>query len=121
MQGAEAFCVATRTANVSALEALRDALYKYSTTTTTTTTCWLLQKHRVLIPEDLQKRQQIRRSVVFFVAPDDDVIVKCLDGSDKYQPVNGIEYVTRLDATVRPRYWLTLNAGLTIFERSELT
>jgi len=46
-----------------------------------------------MIPDDEVKRQTIRKSIVFFVHPDDDVTVQCLDGSDKYPPVNAKEYL----------------------------
>jgi len=53
-----------------------------------------------MIPDDETKRQKIRRSIAFFVHPDHDVTVGCLDGSDKYPPVNGTEYLnTKLNAT----------------------
>jgi len=60
----------------------------------------LLQCHRVMIPDDEVKRQTMRSSVAFFVQPDCDVIVKCLDGSDKYPPVNAPEYLhNKLEAS----------------------
>jgi len=46
-----------------------------------------------MIPEDESTRQTTRRSIVFFVHPDSDVTVSCLDGSDKYPPVNSMEYL----------------------------
>lgn len=49
--------------------------------------------HRVLIPEEEIKMRKCRQSVVFFVEPDDDVIIKCLDGSNKYEPVRTIDYL----------------------------
>jgi len=48
-----------------------------------------------MIPDDDVKRQTMRRSVAFFVHPDRDVMVKCLDGSDKYPPVNSVEYLEK--------------------------
>ena len=42
--------------------------------------------HRVMVPKD-ERRKKVRQSLIFFVNPDDDVEVKCLDGSDKYPPV----------------------------------
>jgi len=54
---------------------------------------WLWQMHRVKIPDDESKRQQMRRSMAFFVHPDNDVTVSCLDGSDKYPPINAAEYL----------------------------
>lgn len=34
-----------------------------------------------------------RRSIAFFMQPDDDIIVKCIDGSDKYPPITAIDYI----------------------------
>lgn len=50
-------------------------------------------KHRVLIPEVELKRKTHRQSVAFFVHPDDDYVVKCLDGSNKYEPITGLDYL----------------------------
>ncbi|XP_064627982.1 uncharacterized protein LOC135487815 [Lineus longissimus] len=50
-------------------------------------------KHRVLIPEEEMKTRQIRRSVVFFCQPDDDVMITCLDGSNKYEPITSLNYL----------------------------
>ena len=57
--------------------------------------CFLVsfQKHRVLIPEEEVKKRIVRRSLAFFVHPDNDVIVECLDGSNKYPPVTGMGYL----------------------------
>ncbi|EDO40749.1 predicted protein [Nematostella vectensis] len=52
-----------------------------------------LEKHRVLVPEEELKRRRARRSIAFFVHPDDDVMVECLDGSNKYPAVTGGEYL----------------------------
>ena len=43
--------------------------------------------HRILIPEDDVRRKSARQSIVYFVEPDDDCVIECLDGSDKYEPV----------------------------------
>ncbi|XP_072544597.1 uncharacterized protein [Salminus brasiliensis] len=47
--------------------------------------------HRVLLPPggDLSTRQ----SLAFFVQPDDDAIITCCDGSDKYPPVRSKDYL----------------------------
>ena len=49
--------------------------------------------HRALIPEEERKRKMVRQSIVFFVNPDDEVIVSCLDGSDKYEPIRSVDYI----------------------------
>ncbi|KAK2169552.1 hypothetical protein LSH36_9g16040 [Paralvinella palmiformis] len=50
-------------------------------------------KHRVVIPEEELKKKTTRRSLAYFVHPDDDVIIKCLDGSKKYDPVSAYDYL----------------------------
>ena len=49
--------------------------------------------HRILIPEDEHRKNTERLSFGYFVQPDDDCVIKCIDGSDKYQPITSIEYV----------------------------
>ncbi|KAK6169476.1 hypothetical protein SNE40_020524 [Patella caerulea] len=50
-------------------------------------------KHRVLIPEDEAEKTKGRQSMAFFIQPDDDCVIKCLDGSDKYQPITALDYL----------------------------
>ena len=50
-------------------------------------------KHRVLIPEEELLQKRCRQSVVFFLHPDDDYVVRCLDGSDKYEPISSLDYL----------------------------
>ncbi|KAL4222165.1 hypothetical protein ACF0H5_018205 [Mactra antiquata] len=50
-------------------------------------------KHRVCIPEVEFKRKSSRQSVAFFVHPDDEYVIKCLDGSNKYEPISSIDYL----------------------------
>ncbi|XP_046556650.1 proline hydroxylase buaE-like isoform X2 [Haliotis rubra] len=50
-------------------------------------------KHRVLVPEAELKKRQSRQSLAFFVHPNDEVIIRCLDGSDKYEPISSIDYL----------------------------
>lgn len=60
------------------------------------------QKHRVCFPTDKAEKQKPRHSLAFFVHPDNDCIVKCLDGSDKYPPISALDYLNmRFAAT----YW----------------
>ena len=49
--------------------------------------------HRILIPEEELRKKAIRQSVVFFLQPDDEFIVKCLDGSEKYEPISSYDYM----------------------------
>ncbi|XP_046543310.1 2-oxoglutarate-dependent dioxygenase htyE-like [Haliotis rubra] len=50
-------------------------------------------KHRILVPESEVKKRQYRQSFGFFVNPDDDTIIKSLDGSDKYEPICTLDYL----------------------------
>ncbi|KAG9330254.1 hypothetical protein JZ751_026016 [Albula glossodonta] len=47
--------------------------------------------HRVLLPPpgDLSTRQ----SLAFFVQPDDEALITCCDGSEKYPPVKSVDYL----------------------------
>ncbi|KAM7449088.1 hypothetical protein ABFA07_003082 [Porites harrisoni] len=57
-------------------------------------------RHRVSIPEEECQRRVPRRSLAFFVHPDDDTIIKCLDGSEKYPSITAYDYQwQRLNAT----------------------
>ena len=47
-------------------------------------------RHRVLVAN---RHQKARQSMAYFVQPDDDVEVSCLDGSDKFKPVKSKEYL----------------------------
>ncbi|XP_019622289.1 PREDICTED: gibberellin 2-beta-dioxygenase 8-like [Branchiostoma belcheri] len=50
-------------------------------------------KHRVVLPDTEALRKVSRRSLAFFVNPNDDAVITCLDDSGKYEPVNAGEYV----------------------------
>ncbi|KAK1159816.1 hypothetical protein AOXY_G21240 [Acipenser oxyrinchus oxyrinchus] len=57
--------------------------------------------HRVLLPPD-DKMNTSRQSVAFFVHPDKDEIISCCDGSNKYPPVNALQYVMgRVDVSYK--------------------
>ncbi len=45
------------------------------------------QLHRVMLPPFGEKRNQTRRSIIFFVVTNYDYVIRCLGGSDKYQPI----------------------------------
>lgn len=47
--------------------------------------------HRVLLPP--AGDSGTRQSLAFFVQPDDEAIISCCDGSDKYPPVKSIDYL----------------------------
>ena len=55
---------------------------------------YFLQPHRVLIPEET-KKQAVRQSIAFFTHPDNDVLVECVDGSNKYPPITALEDTRR--------------------------
>mgnify|MGYP000188134323 CR=1 FL=1 len=41
---------------------------------------FFFQRHRVSIPSEECQRRVPRRSLAFFVHPDDDTVIECLDG-----------------------------------------
>ncbi|XP_015460500.2 uncharacterized protein si:dkey-10o6.2 [Astyanax mexicanus] len=47
--------------------------------------------HRVLLPPPGDSG--IRQSLVFFVQPDNEAMITCCDGSNKYPPVNALDYL----------------------------
>ena len=47
----------------------------------------------MLIPEEEIQRRVSRRSLVLFHDPDDDAMVTCLDGSNKYPPIIAKDWV----------------------------
>ncbi|KAJ8249136.1 hypothetical protein GJAV_G00231550 [Gymnothorax javanicus] len=61
--------------------------------------------HRVMLPPSGENRG--RQSVVFFVHPDDEATIICCDGSNKYPPVNALEY---LNERFRSSYGRRLNS-----------
>ena len=76
---------------------------------------FFFQCHRVSIPSEECHRRVPRRSLAFFVHPDivsrgdlsstnydpdDDTVIECLDGSQKYPPITAYDYLwQRLKAT----------------------
>lgn len=57
-------------------------------------------KHRVLIPQEELKKRQNRQSIAFFVHPDDNIMIECLDKSNKYEPISSLDYLNqRFSAT----------------------
>ncbi|XP_060064180.1 uncharacterized protein LOC132544579 [Ylistrum balloti] len=53
-------------------------------------------KHRVLIPDDETKRREFRQSTAFFILPDEEVMIDCLDKSNKYDPVSSKDYLAMM-------------------------
>ena len=54
---------------------------------------FVFQKHRVLIPEEDIKKRQTRQSIAFFSHPDDQCMITCIDGSNKYEPITSLDYL----------------------------
>ena len=52
-------------------------------------------KHRILMPKDEVTRRRDRQSGAFFVSPDDDVVIRCLDSSNKYEPITSLDYLKK--------------------------
>jgi len=55
----------------------------------------MFQVHRVVIPKSEYMRQKVRRSVVFFLHPDGDFVIRCLDGSDTYEPMTDDDHYAK--------------------------
>ena len=49
-------------------------------------------KHRILMPQD-ERRNKIRQSLVYFLVPDNDFVITCLDGSNKYKAITSRQFV----------------------------
>ena len=47
--------------------------------------------HRILL--DDERRQKTRQAIILFVQPDDDIEIRCLDGSNKYEPITSEAYI----------------------------
>ena len=51
------------------------------------------QKHRILMPDDEDRRLKPRQSIVFFGNPDDNVLIQPVDGSEKYEPIRAEDFL----------------------------
>lgn len=49
--------------------------------------------HRIPMPTDKHRRESVRQSFCWFLHPDDDFLVKCLDGSNIYEPMTSRNYI----------------------------
>ena len=56
-----------------------------------TTTGIFYQPHRVFLPSNEELRSKVRQSIAFFVHPDNDAVISCIDGSNKYPPITAAE------------------------------
>ena len=45
----------------------------------------------MLLPEEESDKRSVRQSLAFFCHPDNEVVVECVDGSNKYPPVRADE------------------------------
>lgn len=50
-------------------------------------------RHRVMLPDSSESWTKVRQSIAFFVHPDDSCLIECIDGSNKYPPVNALDYL----------------------------
>ena len=61
--------------------------------------------HRILIPKEESRRRVYRQASIFFLNSDDDYVVKCLDGSDKYNPILTADYhAYKADVATKQNY-----------------
>ena len=61
-----------------------------------------MQPHRVLLPDDEVKKWTVRQCVTFFLHPDNDVLMECIDGSNNYPPITAKEATDqRLNTALR--------------------
>lgn len=49
-------------------------------------------KHRVLVPNSEELQKKARYSIAFFVSPDNNAVVECLDKSNKYPPLKTADH-----------------------------
>ena len=49
-------------------------------------------EHRILIPTD-DRRKKVRQAVIWFLNADDDSVIECIDGSNKYKAVTSRDYI----------------------------
>lgn len=52
-------------------------------------------KHKIRVPENKEKARQYRQSMTLSLRVDDNYVIKCLDGSDKYEPISSIDYLNK--------------------------
>ena len=43
-------------------------------------------EHRILVKDD-ERSKKVQQAVIFFVEPDADFEIQCIDGSEKYPPI----------------------------------
>ena len=55
--------------------------------------------HRLLLPDD-ERRYKTRQASLFFLHPDDDHVIRCIDGSNTYEPITGLEFWDRKSQTI---------------------
>ena len=62
---------------------------------------FFFQKHRVAVPAKDSKWSGERYSIIYFVAPDYDFTIRCLDGSDTFAPSTGRADHARYVSTIQ--------------------
>ncbi|XP_033632381.1 2-oxoglutarate-dependent dioxygenase htyE-like [Asterias rubens] len=58
-----------------------------------TSDLYIATKHRVLLDDSAEERGKSRQSVVFFGYPSIDTTIECIDKSNKYPPIDSMEYL----------------------------
>ena len=64
--------------------------------------------HRLPFPGDEHRKRSARQSFLWYLCPDDEYVVRCLDGSDKYPPISQREYIKFRVHEAMP--WIDLTA-----------
>ena len=49
--------------------------------------------HRIPIPEDEHRKRSARQAFQWYLDPDDEYVIRCIDGSEKYSPITHREYI----------------------------
>ena len=69
------------------------------------------QKHRVLLPTDDVQKHTAKQNLVYYLTPNSDAMVRCIDGSQKYPPTR---YIDLLDQRMQASWnWSPL--GFIVF------
>lgn len=58
-------------------------------------TTLVFQAHRVVWEDGAEKQKRPRYSMVFFFHADDDVVIRCVDGSDAFEPMTAKEILDK--------------------------
>ena len=47
------------------------------------------------MPEDSEAINRSRQSIAFFVHPDNETVIECIDGSNKYPPITAADDIAQ--------------------------